>query len=204
MMRLIISLLMTVFSLSASAQKIGELFVDMPDSIVTYIDRNARENLVKFADVTKDTVSSVNNAMGGTSYIVHLSDDHLSLKASKVLTVEMSLLSSETDTLICLLVTHDAGECESHAYIYNKVWEKKNSLDLESLLGMEQITKGGNADGVETLLPEMKMIHATFLRDNPQTLSLCCSYPLVSSEEKEKENAQKVVKMLKWDGQMFK
>ena len=111
------------------AKDIREIWLTMPDSLVTYLDKNKRIEMVDYIDM--QVRADVKNALEGVSVMDTLTHDFLQVTLNEVCTLQMRTLSTELgDTVFCLVKTFRGPQAESEATIYNTNWQKIKNISL--------------------------------------------------------------------------
>lgn len=135
----LIILLVSLFSfLTAPAQNIREVFRAMPDSIMPYLTKNAKLDMMDFMDANMK--AAVNNELGGESRMLFLSDDSLAIKMSNALMVELSLEKADTNMVIVMKRTYQIKERHEEVLInrFSSSWRPiSESLIRSTLLGRD-------------------------------------------------------------------
>lgn len=135
----LIILLVSLFSfLTAPAQNIREVFRAMPDSIMPYLTKNAKLDMMDFMDANMK--AAVNNELGGESRMLFLSDDSLAIKMSNALMLELSLEKADTNMVIVMKRTYQIKECHEEVLInrFSSSWRPiSESLIRSTLLGRD-------------------------------------------------------------------
>lgn len=135
----LIILLVSLFSfLTAPAQNIREVFRAMPDSIMPYLTKNAKLDMMDFMDANMK--AAVNNELGGESRMLFLSDDSLAIKMSNALMLELSLEKVDTNMVIVMKRTYQIKERHEEVLInrFSSSWRPINeSLIRSTLLGRD-------------------------------------------------------------------
>lgn len=94
------------FSLtSCNAQSLREAFTAIPDSLMLYLSKNNRLDLMDFMDAKMK--ASVTNKLDGETVMTYLSDDSLALHMSDALTVEMKIHQADTIAVIDVKRTYN-------------------------------------------------------------------------------------------------
>ena len=70
-------LLCAFLSFADAKTDVKDLFVNMPDSMVSYLDKNKRQEMIDYAAINKG--SGVVNLLEGNSVVDSLSNDYLSV-----------------------------------------------------------------------------------------------------------------------------
>lgn len=131
MRAIVLSLLMVMATTMASAQELAmkDVFAVMPDSILPYLSRNNRLDMIDFMESNMNAV--VDNALGGKSRLDTLTSDYLHLTLNESVTVEMKLLKSDrllddtTKTIVGLSTTY--ANVESRIEFFTSKW---HSVDI--------------------------------------------------------------------------
>ncbi len=169
--------------LAAPAQEVTmrDVFSQMPDTIVPYLDKNNRLDFVDFIDSHMDAV--VNNSLGGKSTMDTLTADYLSLKLNDASSLQMKLLPVKTPVdsaqqIVCLVRTYGKDYRESTVDFYSIKWRKLPNKDY--LICNDQVFEA-------TLDAEAPML----------TLSTTNKLDMPATEE-QKETFQSLT-ILKWE-----
>lgn len=170
---------------SANAQGVGDFFLNAPDSVLPYLQRDSREMMLKFAEEGKDTLYSVTNVMGNETWMSHRSERLIVIHPSEATTMEFCQVPMENDTIYCFVKTNCAPEEESDVYLYNKVWKCLGKVDLGKYSEIQWADTLSDAERTELMgMIEMKMYSATIDKENADSLIIRQSLPLLSEEEK--------------------
>lgn len=211
-MKKILILLFVVFATVGQAKTMREILVAMPDSVVPYLNKNMRLELVELMDM--HVTPEVKNSLAGVSKIDTLTADYLQLTLNKVTTLEMKLLArgENGDSLLCMIKTVAAPEKESEISFFSQQWEP---LDLhgmfdgkdlgaltETLLAKPDTMSAERYQELKAMV-EPRMVYATFSEiGNDVVFNL--SLPLLVEEDKMAVKAILLQRKFKWDGITFK
>lgn len=211
-MKKILILLFVVFATVGQAKTMREMLVAMPDSVVPYLNKNMRLELVELMDM--HVAPEVKNSLAGVSKIDTLTADYLQLTLNKVTTLEMKLLArgENGDSLLCMIKTLEAPEKESEISFFSQQWEP---LDLhgmfdgkdlgaltETLLAKPDTMSAERYQELKAMV-EPRMVYATFSEiGNDVVFNL--SLPLLVEEDKMAVKAILLQRKFKWNGITFK
>lgn len=211
-MKKILILLFVVFATVGQAKTMREILVAMPDSVVPYLNKNMRLELVELMDM--HVTPEVKNSLAGVSKIDTLTADYLQLTLNKVTTLEMKLLArgENGDSLLCMIKTVAAPEKESEISFFSQQWEP---LDLhgmfdgkdlgaltETLLAKPDTMSAERYQELKAMV-EPRMVYATFSEiGNDVVFNL--SLPLLVKEDKMAVKAILLQRKFKWNGITFK
>lgn len=131
MKRVIISALLAVVMIgrvSAQEQSLRDVFKQMPDSLMPYLSQNNRLDFIDF--IESDMKAEVENQLGGTSEMVSLAEDSLSIRMNDSMTTDLLLLTLDApvDTIsqvVVLIETFrvDSVYGESSVRFFTKEWK---------------------------------------------------------------------------------
>lgn len=128
MMRKLFLLLVLVTTCNLSAQmKMRDVFKQMPDSLVPYLDANNRLDFIDFID--SGMLSEVTNSLGGKSVMQKLTDDALQIQLTESSSLSMRLLdvSEQVDSvnqIVCFIRTYGSDLRESQIAFYSVKWRQ--------------------------------------------------------------------------------
>lgn len=205
---IILSLLLSVMQLPAKT--VRQMWLEMPDSLIPYLNKNLRIELVDFIDL--GVKSEVKNLLSDTTTMDTLSADYLRVRCNPSMTIEMKMLpKTEGDSLLCVIKTFTAGDAESETELYDVNWQQlpsNNLFDAKSIEANKQdlfykpdtITNERYVELKSRIDPVMLKISLS-PASNELTLSL--AEPLMTNEEKLDVKSIIKQKKLKWDGEKF-
>ena len=129
MKRIVISLLLACSVIYSNAQKLEEIFVQMPDSLVEQLEEAWRKDIVDLYKTGK--IATLENTMNGKSTLLKLTEDYLLLQSTEKSTVELKLLPLVNNTyIICMIETVFAPVADSRFGFYSITWQKLSSDGL--------------------------------------------------------------------------
>jgi hypothetical protein len=202
MKNLLFIALVTFFANISQAKDIREIWLSMPDSVITYLNKNKRIEMVDYIDMK--VRADVKNALEGTSVMDTLTHDFLQVTLNEACTLQMRTLPSEEgDTLFCLVKSFKGPQTESEISIFNQDWQKiKNVTPLSaSLIAKPDTMSTTTFDDLQRLL-DVSLIEAQLSIEKP-TLTLTLSAINLSKKEKEKIRPLLSSRTLLWNGKEF-
>ena len=202
MKKLLFIALVTFFANISQAKDIREIWLSMPDSVITYLNKNKRIEMVDYIDMK--VRADVKNALEGTSVMDTLTHDFLQVTLNEACTLQMRTLPSEEgDTLFCLVKSFKGPQTESEITIFNQGWQKiKDITPLStSLIAKPDTMSTTTFNDLQRLL-DVSLIEAQLSIDKP-TLTLTLSAINLSKEEKEKIRPLLSSCTLLWNGKEF-
>lgn len=118
--KLFLAFMMATTFRQASAQSVQlrDMFKEMPDSLMPYLSKNNRLDFIDFLD--SGMKAEVKNALGGTSQMLSLADDSLSIQMNESLHIDMLAM----DSIVVMIETFmfDSVYGESKVHYYNTQW----------------------------------------------------------------------------------
>ena len=184
--------------LCVSAQSLREVWIEMPDSILPYLSKSQRTELVDYVDMKADP--AVLNAFGDSVRIERMTNNYLLVKASKVTRLEIKLLDNNT---LALVQTWKAPAAKSKLSLFNLQWQPKEAVVVynENIVKPDSMSEEEFADLKSLMYPRMREYR---LSAENNSLSVSWNYPLLS-----KKDAKRVADLLKmqvvnWTGKDFR
>ncbi len=190
-----------VLFLPSDAKTVGDMWVSMPDDMIGYLTKNERMELMDLVDMK--VKPQVKNELDGSSSVDTLSNNYLKVTLSSASTIEMKMLPSEGDSLLCVVRTFSAPEKESVVSFYDQNWnEKKINYTIPSLTARPDTMSQEKYDDLCRMIePYMVMSE---LSPNDNSLCVSLSMPLQNKEDKTSLKPILLQRKLKWNGETFK
>lgn len=205
MKRFIISVFLLSVLVVSFAKSVGEMFISMPDSMIPYVSKEQRQDLVNMKNIDPGTDATLTTMFKSNVVLKYLSEERMTFEVG-TLCYEIGRLYSNIlgDSVYCMLNTLQTPEKETLAHIYNKEWKKISDLSFDSLVNMEKPDTMQSELYLEALsLIEYPVVEAYF-DDGPSAICLKCNFPMVNESEKKKLEAFVLQRKLKWNGESFK
>lgn len=113
---------------------IRSVFNQMPDSLMPYLTKNNRLDMMDFMDAKMK--AAVDNTLGGESRMIFLSDDSLCVVLSDALTIELKLQKENAETVIVMKKTYETTKRQKEILIgrYTSSWRLISDFVVESSL----------------------------------------------------------------------
>ena len=198
MKKIFLILLGTFSLLPLNAQNMRQIWLEMPDSIVPYLNRSLRTELADY--VTMGMKSEVMNALRDTTRIEKLTDDYILVQLSNATKLEIKSLDAST---IAMVQTWCGPLAESKLSLFSNNWEVKPlNIDVSPMFvkpdTMLQQRYSELLDMANVTMNEMQLS----VKDNSLTIKY--SVPLLSSTDKKEMQAILRQRKLNWNGTTFK
>lgn len=200
---LIVSLLM---GLTADAQRMREVFADMPDSLLVLLTRNNRLDCIDF--IENNMPAKVRNRMDSYSELKVMTDDFLDMRLTDVSRLQMKLLPvCDTVNYICMVRTYDGPLPESVVRLYTSSWQPVMSKDVIPVPRFSDFWHAPDslsADQSKALqrLMDLKLVQATLNAETP-VLELTMSAADVAEERRADVAACLQSLRYEWNGKAF-
>ena len=116
MKKFMMALLLATTLNQASAQSvtIRDVFRQMPDSLMPYLSKNNRLDFIDFLD--SGMKAEVKNQLGGTSQMIALGDDSLTIRMNPSLRTDMLLMDSTVVMIETFTVDSIYGQSRVHYF----------------------------------------------------------------------------------------
>ena len=198
MKKIFLILLVSFSLLPLNAQNMRQIWLEMPDSIVPYLNRSLRTELADY--VTMGMKSEVMNALRDTTRIEKLTDDYILVQLSNATKLEIKSLDAST---IAMVQTWCGPLAESKLSLFSINWEVKPlNIDVSPMFvkpdTMSQQRYSELLDMANVTMNEMQLS----VKDNSLTIKY--SVPLLSSTDKKEMQAILRQRKLNWNGTTFK
>ena len=194
--------------LPAGAQTLREAWVAMPDSLLPYLDKSKRAQLLELNDDRMP--AEADNKLQGTSRLDTLLQNFLQVSASESMVLQMKLLpcqpaeGQEADSVLCMVQTLKGPCPESRVRLFSRSWELLSDTcyrDKKLLVRPDTISVERFAELLESI---SLVVWKSELLPDADELVLTPSLPLLFVEEKEKMKPLLLQRNLKWNGKTFK
>ena len=198
MKKIFLILLVSFSLLPLNAQNMRQIWLEMPDSIVPYLNRSLRTELADY--VTMGMKLEVMNALRDTTRIEKLTDDYILVQLSNATKLEIKSLDAST---IAMIQTWCGPLAESKLSLFSNNWEVKPlNIDVSPMFvkpdTMSQQRYSELLDMANVTMNEMQLS----VKDNSLTIKY--SVPLLSSTDKKEMQAILRQRKLNWNGTTFK
>ena len=207
----IIATLLIATLLNVDAQSpMRDLWIQMPDSVVAYLDVNSRTEMADFYEMKVKTGSK--NLLEGKSAIDSLTSDYIHVTLNSSTTLQIKKLQTESSFVICLIKTFTAPEPESEVSFFSSSWKPLKDTfglpvtnDASSLI--EQFTTRPDTISQERYEELASMLDPVMISAemsvNEQVVTFSLSRPLIEKSEILNINAIFKQRKFKWNGQTF-
>lgn len=195
---LIITLLAIVQTMQAKTA--AEMFMDMPDVMLPYLDGTLRKELVELKRIQPDSTAEVSHRLG-TTKLTAMTDDILRITLADKQLIEIGRIDENN---YCVIKTYAAPEQESVCSMYDKEWTKTADVSVKDV-EITQRPDTMSEERYDELLKmiEMPLVSMTF-GEQPTEIIVEPHIPLLAREDKEQLKAILAKKRLKWNNGSFR
>ena len=168
-----------------NAQSMRSLWINMPDSVIGYLDKNSRIESLDYLEMK--VKSDVKNMLDETSTVDTITNDFMSATLSSAMKLTIKKLPVDSnDSLICMVRTYTAGnQKESSICFFNNKWEPlKINVEIPTQSNDNNIVLQQEISSSDILVIQLQ--------------------PKVFVEDKEDENTAKSLITLKWNPKSVK
>ncbi len=124
--RLIITIICMVLMSGAKAKSMSELWTCLPDSVIPYLDRAHRVQMMEY--IKMGLKADVDNSLAEKSMVDTLTADYIHLTLNESVVMELKKLpQTGGDSLICMVTTWKGPAEESRVRFFSQSWQE---LDL--------------------------------------------------------------------------
>lgn len=210
MKKTIITIFALLLVLQVPAKSVREMWLSMPDSLMSYVNNDMRKELLSFMDL--GVKGGVKNLLSDTTTIDTITNDYLRLEANASTTVEMKLLPLQSgDSLLLVVRTFGGVDGESEAAFYDDNWNKLPSNNMFGDYDVDDmkcqlLQKPDSVSNEEFASLKSKfdpLLMKMSISPSSDELTLTLATPLMSDEEKQAVKPIIKQKKLKWNGKYF-
>lgn|SRR5574344_2139927 len=196
----ILASLALIFALPISAKSVKDMWISMPDSFIGYLTENQRLELVEFVNMGLE--SSLKNSLGGTTRMDTLTANYLKVNLSEASTLEMKMLPTNGDSILCMVRTFSGPEKESEVSFFHQDWSSAEvNYKVPALIAKPDTMSETRFEELKKMIEPMMTYAQLSPSDNKITYAL--SLPLVNQEDKKTLITILVQKSLNWNTGTF-
>jgi len=193
-----------MMTVAGSAQTMKDVVSAMPDSILVYLTKNNRLDMIDFLDSKMPAV--VDNSLGGKSEMTRLTDNFTEIKLSGSSLVQLKLLRRDTADVVCMVRTYLGEEPESTIAFYDSEWHplpanitlppvddffvKSDSLTDEKLEELKKM--------IDPVMMSMQ------LSPDDESVTVSLSQPLLNNDERDELKRNIVQKTINLNALLIK
>ena len=210
MRKLLVLSLLTLCTLTVGAKSMVDIWKAIPDSLMPYIDRKHRTEMVEF--IRMGLKGDVDNLLGSKSTMDSLTSNFIQVRASEAMMMQIKRLPRQgSDSILCVVRTWFGPVKSSRVQLYTENWKpiEQNALGNRSLDSMLPMFISRPEGMSEEKFNELKisfdfLLPYASLVSYADELQLSVSDPLPSQERNVDFERIKKLIILKWDGNIFK
>lgn len=185
MKQLVTILILWMCTVSAMAQDMKTIFVNLPDSIEPLLTKVNREDCVDFLDSNMRAV--VKNRFGNSAELKVLTTDFLEMQLTAVSTMKLKLLPlKDSINVVCMVKTACAPACDSEIRFFDTSWTELDASDFLQIPSEEVFYQSLDSLKALQIKPEMLMMEASLSPDNFSLVFENTTLQVMNEEEREK------------------
>lgn len=201
MRKMLFLILLPFLSTALQAQQMERLFMLAPDTVLPLLTENDRFELVEYAKARMK--SRVSNQLDGESVLKEITPDYLLLCPTKLSTMQMKLLPTSNDTIICVVNSVKIEAEDSRVAFFDSRW---NRLHDDSCFTFPPIKEFFSPSDTIDKYVNMCDIYLVSLRLSPDENHIVAEYTMPSYMNK--RDAAVVAPLLRklvyrWNGKSF-
>lgn len=184
-----------------SAKTVSDLWKTMPDTIIPFLDTNARAEVL----AAYNGSLNANNLLNGKTKIDSLYTDFMSVTLTEASSMQLCLLKGQNgDSLLCVVHSYLVPEKESSVSFYDQHWRKLKDINLNKIhfFNKPDTMTESHYNHLLSLI-DPYFVGVTLCR-NEQTLVVTPSCFALSDEDRLQLKQIISQTRLKWDGITFK
>lgn len=210
MKKLFAVLFLALLVVPLSAKSVREMWVSMPDSLVGYLNKSLRLELMDFHDM--GVKAEVSNLFNDTTSVDTITSDFIHVVLTKSSEMELKMLPyTGGDSILCVVRTYYGDAPESTVDFFDQNWKH---LDMGLVFDGQNLTEikselvhkpdSISVDKYQMMLQTLDpMIAKASLSPKTNEITFMLSTPLMTKEEKQQIQSILLQKRLRWNGRLF-
>ena len=193
-------------TMSFAQKQMKDYWVAMPDSVVPYLNKTKRTEMVDFYQM--GVKAETFNLLQGATTLDSLTATFADVTLNPTARIQLSLLpTTGGDTLICMSRTYYGEAPETTVSFYDSQWRPIPSAGLLPTILPESLVQRPDTMTVERYDDLFRLVDPmmtyVLMSSGGQELTFFLSTPMVTKKEKMALEAILVQRKLKWDGEKF-
>lgn len=199
-------LLLTALFITAAlgrAESIDTLFHRTPEHVLPLLDGNARLDLLDLYNHKME--AKAENIFGGTAKLTHKTQNYAHVSLTNVSEWEMKLLTTENDTLICVVHTRRTPTARSTLRMFRKSWQPATTaLPTPTLADFVCPTDTTNNEERDDIMARLSLDGTeAHWHSTEATLTLQLSTAALTEEQQKKAEAFLQPLTYRWENGQF-
>ena len=197
----ILIILCLTTNVRVSAKTIKEIWTSLPDSMIVYLDKDTRAECINLLEMNMKP--EVTNKLGGKTRIDTLTSNFISVALTESSNMQIRLLPTQSDTILCVVHTFCAPPSESSIALYTQDWEKISDIvfNIDSLTIKPDTMEQSEYEKIKRYMDPF-LITARLLPGS-EDIIVSPSVANIASEKKKKINGILLQRKFKWNGNSF-
>lgn len=183
--------------LAASAQTMRDVWMNMPDSVAPYLNKNLRTELADYVAMKAD--AKVRNLLGDTTRIEKMTNDYLLASLSPALKLELKLLDKHT---LAVVKTWSGPVEDSQLLLCDAQWHSKQfAIPTALQTNADSVAADADPEGLRLLLNPYFVRFQ--LNEKENSITIDYTFPLLNNADTQRVNKVVRKRYFKWDGGEF-
>lgn len=197
----ILIILCLTTNVRVSAKTIKEIWTSLPDSMIVYLDKDTRAKCINLLEMNMKP--EVTNKLGGKTRIDTLTSNFISVALTESSNMQIRLLPTQSDTILCVVHTFCAPPSESSIALYTQDWEKISDIvfNIDSLTIKPDTMEQSEYEKIKRYMDPF-LITARLLPGS-EDIIVSPSVANIASDDREKINGILLQRKFKWNGNSF-
>ncbi len=197
----ILIILCLTTNVRVSAKTIKEIWTSLPDSMIVYLDKDTRAECINLLEMNMKP--EVTNKLGGKTRIDTLTSNFISVALTESSNMQIRLLPTQSDTILCVVHTFCAPPSESSIALYTQDWEKISDIvfNIDSLTIKPDTMEQSEYEKIKRYMDPF-LITARLLPES-EDIIVSPSVANIASDDREKINGILLQRKFKWNGNSF-
>lgn len=183
--RILLLALIALVTTSIGAQTMRQIWMDMPDEMVPYLNQSNRTELADYVDMKVD--AAIRNKLEDTTRIERLTPEYIRVKLNASHRLEMRLLrKADGGKVLCVVNTWFGPAADSRLSFYDADWHPLADISVPTATNERLCSRpeGMSQERYEELLAMLDpLLTEIVLSETDDTITFRRSVPIVSNDD---------------------
>lgn len=203
--RILILVVAVLGTVPMQAQTMRQMWMDMPDEMVPYLNRSNRTELADYVEMKVD--AAIRNKLEDTTCIEMLTPEYVRVRLNASHRLEMKLLNrGDGSKVLCVVNTYLGPAADSRLSFYDTEWHRIYDIqvpDAASLVLKHRPEGMGLERYSELLSMLVPLLVEMCLSETDDTITMFLSIPMISRDDMDEIKSVLCQQVLRWDGTSF-
>lgn len=183
--RILLLVLIALETMSIEAQTMRQIWMDMPDEMVPYLNQSNRTELADYVDMKVD--AAIRNKLEDTTRIERLTPEYIRVKLNASHRLEMRLLQkADGSKVLCVVNTWLGPAADSRLSFYDTDWHQLADISVPTATNDQLCSRpeGMSQERYEELLAMLDpLLTEIVLSETDDAITFRRSVPIVSNDD---------------------